>query len=156
MSQAAEKLEVRGVLLATQSGQLLLPNASVSEVVGYRDPGGAPEGAPAWLLGVMQWHQATVPLVSFDTLLGLPGGDVSHRARIAICNTLGGNPERPYIGILLRTIPHLIRVIEELIAPLGEPGDMGPMVLRQVRISGQEAWIPDLDALEQAVDEALG
>ena len=156
MSKARGHLEVRGVLLPLRSGQLLLPNVSVSEVIGFRQPDSPPDDAPDWLLGVMSWHQRLVPLVSFDVLVGSPSEEIGNRARIAICNTLNGNPQRPYIGILLRSIPHLVRVTEEFIAPLGEPGDGGDMVKQQVRISGQEAWIPDLDALEQALSKVLG
>ena len=147
--------EIRGVLLPLRAGQLLLPNASVSEVIGYRDPEAPPENAPDWLLGVMSWRQYPIPLISFDNLLGLSDNSIGARARIAICNTLNGNAERPYIGILLRSIPHLVRVIEPLITPVDVPGGTGEMVARKVRISGQEAWIPDLDALERALDEIL-
>lgn len=153
---ARTQLEVRGVLLPLRGGQLLLPNASVSEVIGYRDPEPPPDNAPDWLLGVMSWRQYPIPLVSFDSLLELSDTTVGARARIAICNTLNGNTERPYVGILLRSIPHLVRVIEPLITPMEQPGDIGEMVARKVRISGQEAWIPDLDALEQALEKILG
>lgn len=152
---AQTQLEVRGVLLPLKAGQLLLPNASVSEVIGYRDPEPPPEDAPAWLLGIMSWRQYPIPLVSFDSLLGLSDTSIGARARIAICNTLNGNVDRPYVGILLRSIPHLVRVIEPLITPMEQPGDVDEMVARKVRISGQEAWIPDLDALESALEEVL-
>ena len=156
MSMASAKMEVRGVLLPLRAGQLLLPNVSVSEVIGFRQPASPPDDAPNWLLGVMSWYQRSVPLISFDVLVGSASEEIGHRARIAICNTLNANPQLPYIGILLRSIPHLVRVTEEFIAPLGEPGDGGDMIKAQVRISGQEAWIPDFDALEQAVIEVLG
>ena len=55
-------MEVRGVLLPLQSGQLLLPNISVSEVVGYGEPEEVPKGAPDWLHGVMSWRHYQVPL----------------------------------------------------------------------------------------------
>jgi hypothetical protein len=48
-----------------------------------------------------------------------------------------------------------VRVAEEFISPVGEPGDGGDMIKQQVRISGQDAWIPDLDALELALAEVL-
>ena len=55
---------------------------------------------------------------------------------------------------MLSGIPRLIRITEEAVEPLGEPGDVGPMVLRQVRINGEEeAWIPNMDGLEEAIDE---
>ena len=152
--QAQETVtEIRGVLLPLQAGQLLLPNTSISEVVGYRQPDSRPEDAPEWLLGNMSWRQFQVPLINFDLLLDERQREIGNRARIAICNSVGGLAERPYIAILLRTIPRLARVTEETIAPLG--GESIPMIARHVSISGQEAWIPDLDALESELSRIL-
>lgn len=142
--------DVRAVLLPLQGGQLLLPNATVSEVVGFRDPAPIDNNEAEWLLGTFEWRQKKVPVIAFETLLSLPREE-SGRARIAICNTLNGNAQCPYIGILLRSIPHLTRVTEETITPLGDDSDSSEMVVRQVKVNGQEAWIPDLDTLERAV-----
>jgi len=149
MNQATEQLEVRGVLLPLHSGQLLLPNVSISEVAGYRTPEAPPEDVPDWLLGILTWRQFTVPLISFDNRLGYRQWELGHRARIAICNTITGRAGRHYIGILLRSIPHLVRVTEEAIEPLGEVLNGNVTLARQVKIGDQEAWIPDLDNLEE-------
>ncbi|MCB1857750.1 MAG: chemotaxis protein CheW [Gammaproteobacteria bacterium] len=155
MSSGETQLEVRGVLLPLQSGQLLLPNISVSEVVGYGEPEEVPKGAPDWLLGVMSWRHYRVPLVAFESLLGMPEKEIGHRARIALCNTINQASTLPYTGFLLRTIPRLVRVTEGVIVPLDEQ-DASPMVIRHVMVNDQEAWIPDLDALEQALVNILG
>ena len=140
--------EVRGVLLPMHSGQLLLPNASLAEVAGYRKPDERPDNAPDWLLGVLTWRQFRVPLVSFDNRLGLREWELGHRARIAICTTISGNSQRPYTGILLRSIPRLIRVTESALESLGKVQTETTLIARQVKIREQEAWIPDLDSLE--------
>ncbi|OOZ37022.1 chemotaxis protein CheW [Solemya velesiana gill symbiont] len=147
--------EIRGVLLPLQTGQLLLPNATVTEVVGYTPPESRNEDAPAWLLGTFSWRQQGVPLVSFETIAGSAIEPPEHRARIAICNTLNGNPDRPYIGILLKAIPHLVRVTRDTVAPIEQDEDAGSMVVEEVMISGQKAWIPDLDALDMALGDVL-
>ena len=146
--------DVRGVLLPLQDAQLLLPNASIAEVVGYQQPAQIP-GAPSWLLGFYEWRQERVPLVVFETLVERASPSVGHRARIAVCKTLGGNPRRPYIGLLLSAMPRLVRVTEDVIAPLDKPEDLGSNVKSQVTVSGETAWIPDLHALEWMVQEAL-
>ncbi len=38
MAETEHSIEVRGVLLPINSGKLLLPNASISEVVNYSQP----------------------------------------------------------------------------------------------------------------------
>ncbi|MCP3668802.1 MAG: chemotaxis protein CheW [Gammaproteobacteria bacterium] len=151
MSQAASSHEVRGVLLPLNHGQLLLPNVAVSEVIGYLPPEPSEADAPEWLLGVMAWRKHQIPVISFDAVIGGELGEVGHRARVAVCNTLNGNQQHPYIGILLTSIPRLIRVNEETIASPEEEQNELPMIKQQVVIAGQNAWIPDLDALEKAL-----
>lgn len=146
--------DVRGVLLPLQDAQLLLPNASIAEVVVYQPPTQIP-GAPSWLLGFHDWRKERVPLVVFETLVERASPVIGNRARIAICKTLGGNPRRPYIGLLLSAMPRLVRVTEEVIVPFDKPEDLGENVKQQVVINGEAAWIPDLHALEWVVQEAL-
>jgi chemosensory pili system protein ChpC len=146
--------ELRGVLLPLKGAQLLLPSASISEIVGYHEPD-AVAGAPQWLLGLLPWHQQKVPLISFETLVEKGAAEIGHGARVAICKTLGGNPERPFLGIVLSSMPQLVRVTEEVIAPLSEEEELGSVVLRQVVVNNRAAWIPDLNALEWVVQEAL-
>ncbi|MCW8891251.1 MAG: chemotaxis protein CheW [Sedimenticola sp.] len=145
--------EVRGVLLPLQEGQLLLPNAAVCEVVSYRPPEAVASEGADWLLGTFSWRNNAIPLVSFETLLGREAGEVGHRARVAICNTLNGDESLPYIGILLHSAPHLIRVTEEVIAPVNGNDSLNEVVASQVVVNGVDALIPDLDALELLLSE---
>ena len=153
MAKKSNPVEGRGVLLPLLSGQLLLPNVAVSEVGGYQEPEPFPDHYPDWMLGQLAWRRQPIPLVSYERLLGFPMERVGHRARVAICCTLNGNTERPYIGILLKSVPRLARVTEETVIPIDEADDASEMVAQQVRINGQDAWIPDLDALESAIAE---
>jgi chemosensory pili system protein ChpC len=154
MSEADAFTELRGVLLPLKEAQLLLPSASISEIVGYHQPTPVAD-APPWLLGLFPWHQQKVPLISFETLVGKGSEDIGHGARVAICKTLGGNPERPFLGVVLSSMPQLVRVTEEVIAPLSQEEELGSAVLRQVVVNNRAAWIPDLNALEWVVQEAL-
>ncbi|WP_260294296.1 chemotaxis protein CheW [Sedimenticola hydrogenitrophicus] len=153
MSLSQDSTEIRGVLLPLQEGELLLPNAAVCEVVSYQAPDAVSARAPAWLLGAFAWRNHALPLIAFERLLGQESGEIGHRARVAIVNTLNGNDRLPYIGILLRAAPHLVRVTESSIVPFA--GDEPPpgMVADRVIINGVDALIPDLDALESALSE---
>ena len=153
MSTQQTSGEIRGVLLPLQDGQLLLPNAAVCEVVSYRAPDtSAPKGAD-WLLGTFSWRNNDLPLISFETLMGREPGEVGHRARVAICNTLNGDESLPYIGILLHSAPHLIRVTEDVIAPVNGDDAPSEVVASQVVVNGVNALIPDLDVLELMLSE---
>jgi chemosensory pili system protein ChpC len=153
-AEAGADLEIRGVLLPLNKAQLLLPNASVSEVVAFQDLTTAPD-MPEWFLGFQQWRFQDIPVISFEQLVEAPYIDPGPRSRVAICNTLGGNPRRPFIGVLLASMPRLVRVTKEIVAPQTNLHDLGPAVQREVLVNGEEAWIPDINAVEWVVQEAL-
>lgn len=155
MAEISSQTEVRSVLLPLCTGKLLLPNASVMEVVSYLQPEPLEGEKPAWLLGSISWREQQVPMVCFDRLTGASEVEVGHRARIAISNTLNGNPDRPFIAILLHSVPHLVRITETSLTPIDVPRDLGEVVQQQVIIDGEEAWIPNLDTLERLVSEQL-
>ncbi|MEW7976851.1 MAG: chemotaxis protein CheW [Candidatus Sedimenticola endophacoides] len=151
MSAQVSVGEIRGVLLPIHSGQLLLPNASVAEVTGYQQPSPPGDDFPGWLLGGFPWRQQTVPLISFDHLIGAGEADAGLRARVAICNTTSSGGTHPHFALLLRSIPHLVRISEENVSALDDAEPGHAMVAQRVRLNGEEAMIPDLDALEAAL-----
>ena len=56
--------DIRGVLISVSQGRLLLPNASVAEVITFSEP--EPVGnAPDWMLGQIRWRGWRLPLLSF-------------------------------------------------------------------------------------------
>jgi chemosensory pili system protein ChpC len=144
---------MRGVLLPVGERSLLLPNAAVAELVGFQEP--APEdGAPDWLLGSIQWRGRRVKVVSFGAVAGAgPAGLPGQRLRIALLNTLNGNPELPYIGLLTLGISRLVRASADNLAPDPSGEVDSDLVLRSVTVGGQPAWIPDLDRLERMLVE---
>lgn len=150
----ATNIEIRGVLLPLHDAQLLLPNASVSEVVGLEKLK-ALSDVPEWFLGTQEWRGQMIPVISFEQLLGLPAAELGVRSRVAVCNTLGGNKDCPFIGLLLSSTPRLIRITEDVVAPQSDEQDLGDAVKRQVTVNGENAWIPDMQAVEWVVQEAV-
>ncbi|MCP4125529.1 MAG: chemotaxis protein CheW [Gammaproteobacteria bacterium] len=153
-TEAEADLEIRGVLLPLNEAQLLLPNAAVSEVVPYQELTPVSD-MPEWFLGFQAWRFQEIPVVSFEDLVETPSMAPGPRSRVAICNTLGGNPRCQFIGILLASMPRLVRVTQKIIAPQSNLHDLGSAVQREVVINGEEAWIPDMNAVEWVVQEAL-
>ena len=148
--------KVRSVLIPLQGEKLLMPNASVAEVVHYVAPEALAD-APDWLLGQVSWREQSVPLVSFERLMGQPMDEqTSRQTRLAICYTLNGNTERPYVAILAASRPRLVQVSDNNISPETEVRELGGEVLRQVRVDGEAALIPDLDEVEDRVGIVLG
>lgn len=128
---------------------LLLPNASIAEVIGFQEP---EKGSDAndWLLGRINWRDYRVPVISFELATGI-GSEVSTRkaSRIAILNTLNGNSKLPYIGMLTQGIPHLQVVQERNIIPNTQGDNKSRFIKEYVLVNGEPAAIPDIDELEK-------
>lgn len=147
--------EIRGVLIPLQHAQLLLPNAAVAEVIGYRDPDDVANGSD-WLLGNIVWRQRNLPLIRMERLLGLDVGAGGVRQRIIVCHSLREDARWPFLSMVAAAIPRLVRVHEDVLQ--GE--DMDPTLLNapvhaQVRYDDSPALIPDLARIEQLLAEAI-
>jgi len=150
-SRVLSSREMRGLMLPLGERSLILPNVAVAELIGFQEPEAEPD-APDWMLGSLQWRGRRLPVVSFNALLG---GDVlpaqGQRMRIAVLNTLNGNPELPYIGLLTLGISRLARVNAENLSPDSSDEVDSELVLASLMVGEQPAWIPNLDRLEQLV-----
>ena len=146
--------QLRGVVVPTGAVDVLLPNAAVAEVIGYQDP--APyASAPGWLLGALNWRGFALPLVSLTIAGEDPVGVVyGQRARSVICYTPSGNSALPYVGVAAIGPPRLARLSAKVLEPTQLLVD-NPFVLHGLTYAERPAWIPDMDAIERAVLEAM-
>lgn len=146
--------EVRGVMIPVTGGRLLLPNATVAEVITYANPEPVP-GAPAWLLGRQSWRGWRVPLFSFSVLAGLAESEGTDNARVAVLKALEGHPKLPFIGLLTQGFPRLTTLSPDILIPSGDDQPTPPGVREQVMVRDDLAFIPDLAQVEDLVQEAM-
>ena len=152
MSTATDKaVEVRGLLIPTAVVDLLLPNAALSEIIDYRNPAEIPQGKPpAWVLGTVMWRQRAMPVISVERMMKQLFDANAPKLRIAVCYGLGADGTYPYIGIVAKGVPRMVRVTESSISSAdASPVKAGWPVMARVQIQGKEALIPDLMRVEQ-------
>jgi len=125
----------------------LLPNAAIGEVIAYKKPSPI-DDAPEWFLGFIEWRDKRVPLISFEALSGKNIETVKKNSRIAVLNTLNGNSQLPYVGILSQGIPSLAIVQEEGLNDKQDADENRPSVAAFVEVGGIEAVIPSIDEIE--------
>ncbi|MBB5207244.1 chemotaxis protein CheW [Chiayiivirga flava] len=146
--------DIRGVLIGVTGARLLLPNASVAEVITYSLPEPVPN-APDWLYGRIRWRGWRLPLISFAKMAGLARGESELGAKVVVLKALGGNPRQPYFAMLTQGFPRLVTVPADQLMAAGDGGELPPGVLQPVLLRDDEAVIPDLAAIEQMVVDAL-
>lgn len=155
MSDEELPREIRCVLVPVSNLRLLLPNATVAEVISYNAPQPV-NGAPDWLLGRIAWRGWRVPLVSFTHLAGGEVNDAESSVRVAVLKALGGNPRLPFIAVLTQGFPRLTTLNAELIIPTHDGSPLPPGVRAQVLVRDDVAMIPDLEWIEAELLGLLG
>lgn len=139
--------EVPSLLIPMHGRPWLVPNIVVAEIIPLRQPD-RPGGGPEWLLGVLNWRDEDVPLVSFEKLNDTGKVSIGQDARIAVINNITGNVK--FYAVLIQGIPRLAKVTNEELVE--EPVDTGPAEAKYVQLGGELAVIPDLDAIERAIE----
>ena len=147
--------EVRGVVLQCAGEKVLLPNATVAEVMSRVQLQPAADGAPAWLAGTLAWQGFDVPVVAFGRFTGLGSDLLVGQLKVVVLKALGGQVHLPYYALLTESFPQLIAVPRDgLLADASE--EIVPVgVHMRVLLGEQTALLPDLDAVEAAVLSCL-
>lgn len=146
--------EIRGVLIPITNGRVLLPNATVAEVITFANVEKIPN-APEWILGRLSWRGWRLPLFSFAILSGLTHEEGSTGARVAVLKAIGGHAKMPFIAMLTQGFPRLTTVSPELLIPTGDEHHHPQGVRAQVLVRDDQAVIPDLNQIETLMAEAL-
>lgn len=146
--------EIRGVMIPVTGGRVLLPNATVAEVITYTTPEPI-AGAPAWLLGRLSWRGWRLPLFSFPVLAGHASEESTRNARVTVLKALGGNAKMPFIAMLAQGFPRLTTITSELLLTTGDHNEPGTGVHSEVLVRDDHAVIPDLGTIEELVARAI-
>jgi len=146
--------EIRGVMIPVTAGRILLPNATVAEVITYSTPEKVPD-APEWLLGRLAWRGWRLPLFSFPMLIGAVKAESYGNAKVAVLKALGGNSRLPFVAMLAQGFPRLTTITPDLLIPTSDDTEFPPGVKAQVMVREDQAVIPDLGAIESLVAEVL-
>jgi chemosensory pili system protein ChpC len=154
MSEQPLPREIRCVLVPVGNLRLLLPNATVAEVITLPTAEHV-DDAPEWVLGRIAWRGWRVPLISFTKLAGAQEADSELSVRVAVLKALGGNPKLPFIAVVTQGFPRLTTLNAELIIPTHDGTPLPPGVKAEVLVRDDVAVIPDLEGIEAELAEML-
>ncbi|GAB2497891.1 chemotaxis protein CheW [Pseudoxanthomonas sangjuensis] len=146
--------EIRGVLVQVAGERVLLPNATIGEVLA-KVPVEPIANAPQWLAGRIHWHGWQVPLVSFARLANLSDEGLTANSKIVVLKALGGDADMPYVALLTPSFPRLVSVPRDGLLADASEESLPEGVLVRVLIGDEVALLPDLDKVESMVGEAL-
>ncbi|MGY4517052.1 chemotaxis protein CheW [Lysobacter sp. HA18] len=146
-----ESADIRGVLIQVAGGRLLLPNATIAEVLSYAEP---EEGAGAdWLLGRFRWRGWQIPLVAFARMAGIGDDNPGLGTKVIVLKALGGDTRIPFFAIVTQGFPRLVTVSRSALSVESQDGDLPAGVQALVRLNEEPALLPDLLQIEQRLRE---
>lgn len=152
---SAASHDIRGVLIQIEGARLLLPNATIAEVLSYADPEPV-ENAPDWLLGRIRWRGWQLPLVAFARIAGLAQERGGLGSKVVVLKAMGGDAKLPHFALLTQGFPRLVTVSHDaLVLDTGNSDALPNGVQARVLLNDDAALIPDIDSVEASLREAL-
>lgn len=144
--------KVRSLWVPLREMNLLLPNLAVAEVSSYRVPD-AREDMPEWLLGMIQWREKDIPVISLEAVCGLTVPSNPVFSRLMIVNSV--NPDSPlkHFAIVTAGLPGLIQFGNDTADEVVYDACDGLKCI--VRIGSEQAVIPDLPYLQDLLETYL-
>ncbi|MDQ3288433.1 MAG: chemotaxis protein CheW [Pseudomonadota bacterium] len=151
---SAPEADVRGVLIQLAGSRLLLPNAIIAEVMSFAPPEPVAD-APDWLLGRIRWRGWQLPLIAFARLASLADEKGGLGSKVVVLKALGGDAKAPYFAILTQGFPRLVTVSRDRLVVDADGGELPQGVHARVTLNEDDAFVPDLEAVEQLISGAL-
>ncbi len=146
--------DIRGVLIQVAGARLLLPNATIAEVLSFADPDPV-DNAPDWLLGRIRWRGWQLPLIAFSRLSGIAEEKGGLGSKVVVLKALGGNAKAPYFALLTQGFPRLVTVSRNTLVPQDDGEALPTGVHARVMLNDDAALLPDLERVEHLIGEAL-
>lgn len=146
--------DIRGVLIQVVGARLLLPNATIAEVLAYAPPDPV-DNAPEWLLGRIRWRGWRLPLIAFARMAGISEESAALGNKVLVLKALGGDPKLPYFALLTQGFPRLVTVTRDELIADATGGDLPSGVRARIVLKDDPALLPDLTAVENQIGEAL-
>lgn len=147
--------DIRGVLIQIEGARLLLPNATIAEVLSFADPEPV-ANAPDWLLGRIRWRGWQLPLIAFARIAGIANEQGGLGSKVIVLKALGGDAKLPHFALLTQGFPRLVTVSRDALSVDDTTSDALPSgVQARVLLNEDVALVPDLDAIERLIGEAL-
>lgn len=146
--------DIRGVLIQIAGARLLLPNATIAEVLSFADPDPV-DNAPDWLLGRIRWRGWQLPLIAFARLSGIAEEKGGLGSKVIVLKALGGNAKSPFFALLTQGFPRLVTVSRNALVAEQTQDDLPTGVRARVLLNQDAALLPDLEQVEQLIGKAL-
>ncbi|CAA0080107.1 Uncharacterised protein [BD1-7 clade bacterium] len=152
MSTTPTTVSQNTLLCQIESNILLLPDVSVAEIIDYQ-PVESDDDMPTWFLGLLDWRELEIPLVSLEALKDNTFFSHSSTLKIIIVNSTSHRDDFAYWGFVAAEAPKMRRLVKDQLTA-GELSD-SEFVRAAARMDDDTVLIPDLAAVETQIAELI-
>lgn len=146
--------QIKCVVLKVNGGELLMPNASVAEIVPIRNIINV-ANKPDWMLGYLDWRGNSVPLVAFETLGGVRMPSLATgNVKAAVLFSIGEDKSFPYVSILMQDSPSVLNIKESDLIP-NKNEISHPAISDKVVVDEKDFSIMDIEKLEKIINDTM-
>jgi chemosensory pili system protein ChpC len=157
MSQSLTKTntpdQVDCLLIPLKDRNLLLPNVTVAEIIPFSHLLTTASSVD-WILGRIDWRGTPVPVICYEMLNSQVAPAPNPNARFAVINGVGAHADMPFYAMLIQGIPRLVHISADDIQEV-EAMNQGTYDQQVVSMNGENAMIPDLDAVEAILKNSI-
>ncbi len=149
--------EVYSHLIPISDGRIIVPRTAVKEIMGFTAPKVKSDDAPDWFLGIINWQEASIPVVSFEAACGRDVPKLGRRTRIAVIQCIAGLLDPPVFALVTQGYPYLVRVNAGVLQfdEQSAASAQGP-VLSAARMANERPVVPDLEKIESMLANVMG
>ncbi|RKZ41358.1 MAG: hypothetical protein DRQ49_05465 [Gammaproteobacteria bacterium] len=138
---------IRCLLIPVGEQQLLLPSTVITEVSLYHEPEPVFEHQPKWLLGIIDWRNQNIPLLSIEEALSLPlKVESSKKYHTVILYGLESTQKMPFYALRATDVPRSLAVTQETLTQ-SNPETQNGLVFN-VAYESNKVLLPDVSYLE--------
>ncbi len=149
-----EDQKVQSLIVPLRHQNLILPQAALAEVITMPELR-LIDGAEKWLIGVFDWRNHQVPLVSMEQFCGIGNPEhINRTRRIAVFYGLENIAGIEYYAVEIQAIPHPVLLSQSDVTLLDD-GSPCEIIAQHVQAVGIKGFLPDLSVLEQRLREQL-
>ena len=127
---------------------LIVPSAAVAEVINPLTLTQVPFSQP-WLKGVIGWRTLAVPVISFETLVGMPTPASPVSGKIVIFYPLNGRSDWEFYGMLAAAEPRPQALSHSEPVATGSELPNLPCIAAGLKVGGKLMLIPDMDEMKK-------
>ena len=143
-----DSAEIACVLIPVGGASLLLPNVTVAEILPWRRVKPVEDVEP-WCLGVIGWRGESIAVVDYERFNGGQGSGRRLGRCLVVMNRTRRRDGTAFYALAADNLPRLIHLAPTDVFLQDDP--LGPAETMAVRVGTDEAVIPSLERLEEAL-----